>query len=91
MNKDRIYRYENLIDSIYESIICSMDNWLSKADKCQKQDFFAQQERYKTLVKGAWLGFGPFMLSECTQEEAEAIYNCWKDVTEGEYFSPEFR
>ena len=57
MNEGRIYRYKNLIDGIYESITYSMDCWMSNANKFKTQDFFVQQDRYRTLIKGAWLGF----------------------------------
>ena len=80
MNEGRIYRYKQLMNGIYESIVISMDTWLNGLNKYRYVSYSEQCHHYEALTDGAWIGIGPFIRSECTQEEEEVLFSFWEDI-----------
>lgn len=65
VNKERIYRYRQLLEGINNSIVAS----ITTGKKYQILENFNIVQTYMAMAKGVWLGIQPMINSECTEEE----------------------
>ena len=77
VNKERIYRYRQLLDSINNPIVAS----ITTGEKYQILENFNIVQIYMAMAKGAWLEIQPMINSECTEEEEDELWFYWNSIT----------
>lgn len=80
VNKERIYRYRQLLDGINNSIVADIEQSIILSKKCQTLKNFNAAQGYTLMIRGAWLGIRPMINSECTEKEQEALWFYWKSI-----------
>lgn len=81
VNKERIYRYRQLLDGINNSIVAAIEQSITLSKKCQLLENFNAAQNYDSMVRGAWLGIRPMINSECTEEEKDELWFYWNSIT----------
>lgn len=77
INKERIYKYRQLLDGINNSIVAS----ITTGKKYQILENFNIVQIYMAMAKGAWLEIQPMINSECTEEEEDELWFYWNSIT----------
>ena len=90
VNKERIYRYRQLLNDLNNSIIDYIDRYITLGKKYQILENFNATQSYAFMVKGTWLRMQPMINSECTEREKEALWFYWKSITIHNYDFNEF-
>ena len=90
VNKERIYRYRQLLNGLNNSIIDYIDRYITLGKKYQTLENFNAAQSYALMVKGTWLGMQPMINSECTEKEQETLWFYWKSITIHNYDFNEF-
>lgn len=90
INKERIYRYRQLLNGLNNSIIDYIERYITLGKKYQTLENFNAAQSYTLMVKGVWLGMQPMLDSECTKREKEALWFYWNSITVGDYSSSKF-
>lgn len=73
VNKERIYRYRQLLNGLNNSIIAYIERYTTLGKKYQTLENFNAAQGYALMVKGVWLGMQPMLDSECTEEEENEL------------------
>ena len=90
VNKERIYRYRQLLNDLNNSIIDYIDRYITLGKKYQILENFNATQSYALMVKGTWLRMQPMINSECTEREKEALWFYWNSITIYDYPSSKF-
>ena len=91
VNKERIYRYRQLLNGLNNSIIDYIDRYITLGKKYQTLENFNAAQSYALMVKGTWLGMQPMINSECTEREKEALWFYQNSITIHNYASSKFK
>lgn len=91
VNKERIYRYRQLLNGLNNSIIDYIDRYITLGKKYQTLENFNATQSYALMVKGTWLGMQPMLDSECTEREKEALWFYWNSIAIYDYASSKFK
>ena len=91
VNKERIYRYRQLLNGLNNSIIDYIDRYITLGKKYQTLENFNAAQSYALMVKGTWLGMLPMINSECTEKEQETLWFYWNSITIYDYASNKFK
>lgn len=91
VNKERIYRYRQLLNGLNNSIIDYIDRYITLGKKYQTLENFNAAQSYALMVKGTWLGIQPMLDSECTEKEQETLWFYWNSITIYDYASSKFK
>lgn len=81
VNKERIYRYRQLLNGLNNSIIAYIERYAALGKKYQTLENFNAAQGYALMVKGVWLGMQPMLDSECTEEEENELWFYWNFIT----------
>ena len=81
VNKERIYRYRQLLNGLNNSIIAYIDRYITLGKKYQTLENFNAAQSYALMTKGVWLGMQPMLDSECTEEEENKLWLYWNSIT----------
>lgn len=90
VNKERIYRYGQLLNGLNNSIIDYIDSYITLDKKYQTLENFNATQSYALMVKGTRLGMQPMIKSECTEKEQETLWLYWNSITIYDYDFNEF-
>ena len=91
VNKERIYRYRQLLNGLNNSIIDYIDRYITLDKKYQTLENFNAAQSYALMVKGTWLGMQPMINSESTEKEQETLWFYWNSITIYDYASSKFK